>query len=264
MRNYLEASTYLGKKTDRPLGTGRATRIIRRSDDAIDIRYQATDVVTYYADGRITLNSDGWHTVTTRARFNEYSPISVYSHKGMMRVAVTGANGYPDWDNYKPYTDGLTLLPDGTLQYPAGFQDDVCEREKLLKRIARYAKGFGQAVTDGTIGEPSKGDCLYCQMELSQRMTGHTGIQYGAVSRDGVTDLSHVGPHPNIHYPAHLDERYYMGSLLANACIVRKFGNPQLVYTMMIARKDGKWAAQTIRRYLKSLIPQLLEKDTHA
>ncbi len=37
--DYTRAESYLGGKTDRPYGTGRATRIHRRDDGGIGIRY---------------------------------------------------------------------------------------------------------------------------------------------------------------------------------------------------------------------------------
>ena len=47
----------------------RAT-IVDQYDGNIHIRYQATDVVIFKADGTIVLNSGGWRTTTTKSRMN--------------------------------------------------------------------------------------------------------------------------------------------------------------------------------------------------
>jgi hypothetical protein len=71
---YSKAAEYLGTKIDRPYGSGRNTRMIRRDANTIAIRLHATDVVTFKSDGRIILDSGGWQTATTKARMNEAIP----------------------------------------------------------------------------------------------------------------------------------------------------------------------------------------------
>jgi hypothetical protein len=68
--SYYSASLWMGSKTDRPFPHGRATRVVKREDNGIAIRYHETQVVTYYPD-RIVLDSGGYHTLTTKARINE-------------------------------------------------------------------------------------------------------------------------------------------------------------------------------------------------
>lgn len=74
MNSYKECEKYLAggrDKNNRPLANN--TRMERRPN-AITIRFHATDIVTYYADGRIILNTGGWHTVTTSDRIHRFSP----------------------------------------------------------------------------------------------------------------------------------------------------------------------------------------------
>lgn len=40
----------------------------------VAVRYHATNVVVYHANGSITLNTGGYYTPTTAARMNEYLP----------------------------------------------------------------------------------------------------------------------------------------------------------------------------------------------
>jgi hypothetical protein len=56
MRTYTEAVERLGARQSRKLQNN--TYVQRRSDDTIAVRLHATDVVTYYADGRTVLGSN--------------------------------------------------------------------------------------------------------------------------------------------------------------------------------------------------------------
>jgi hypothetical protein len=58
-------------KTTRKLGNNTYGRI---DGDSVAIRLHSTDVVTFTGDNKVTLNSGGWATVTTKARMNEYLP----------------------------------------------------------------------------------------------------------------------------------------------------------------------------------------------
>lgn len=42
------------------------------------VRFHATDVVTFHADGSITLATDQWFTKTTRERIEDYTPAEVW------------------------------------------------------------------------------------------------------------------------------------------------------------------------------------------
>lgn len=44
------------------------TRIEKRGDDAFALRLHATDIATFHRDGRITISTGGWRTVTTKER----------------------------------------------------------------------------------------------------------------------------------------------------------------------------------------------------
>ena len=59
-RRKLENNTYLERKT--------------YPRDATAVRLHRTDVLTFYQDGRIEIDTGGWNTVTTRDRMNRYLP----------------------------------------------------------------------------------------------------------------------------------------------------------------------------------------------
>jgi hypothetical protein len=247
------ADQYLGKKRDRPL-PGRATRLQRREDGFIAVRYQRTDVVTYREDGSIVLNSDGYHTLTTRQRINEYAPIKTWSERGVMFIG----QGYPWRQPGSPYVDGIVISADGSLILPERAKEELTTREEISRRIRKYAALVRSAVERGEMSTPELGDCLLCQIELSRRMERarvDVGSSFPALAAATYTANDELVSAD--HYLSHLEEGYVMGSLLANAILARNYGNPAVVFSMINHDKNGKWASQIVRWYLRSLLPKL-------
>lgn len=62
---------------------GNNTYLVRDDDD-LSVRLHETNVVTYHADGSITLRTGGWFSRTTKDRMNTHLPsdLSVQSKKG--------------------------------------------------------------------------------------------------------------------------------------------------------------------------------------
>lgn len=78
-----------------------------RPDGTTVVRLHLTDIIETLPDGRVRLNSGGWKTVTTKDRFNKYTPYRVWSDKGTWYVHHEGAKA--------PFFDGM-LLPDAINQ----------------------------------------------------------------------------------------------------------------------------------------------------
>ena len=78
------------------------------------IRLHKTDIVTFTAN-RIFLNTNGWETVTTKARMNEYLPTSHSSHlQKPARVFQRKHQWYVDTpDGEVPYYDNMMLDYEG-------------------------------------------------------------------------------------------------------------------------------------------------------
>lgn len=87
--NYGAATRALGNRDERTIAHN--TRLIRRGD-SIAVRYHATDIVTYHSDGRITLNTGGWDTMTTIGRMHAMTPVGmrVYRRDWQARVELDG------------------------------------------------------------------------------------------------------------------------------------------------------------------------------
>lgn len=104
---------------------------------AYAIRLHSTDVITYYPNGEIRLNSGGFQTVTTKQRMNAYlEGWGVYSAYGAPRYLsgvwfVWPGGGYPRNERERYYfASGIILRPDGTI-------DPETEGENIEKKVAR-------------------------------------------------------------------------------------------------------------------------------
>jgi len=150
------------------------------------IRLHDTDVVTYVPH-RTILRTGGWLTTTTKDRINEFSPAQVWQEKGewWVRCGTVAI----------PFQDGMEIEPDGSVirHNPA----DPADRKQLRKRILAYATGYANALLAGEVPAPSAGDCWPCALRDQQ------GKPWGD------QDQSHL--------LSHLDEGYYVPSLLHNA-----------------------------------------------
>lgn len=191
----LKAHIAGGRTPDKGRPLGNNTRAECREGGAIAVRLHATDVVTAYPDGRVVLNDGGWVTHTTKARMIDHLPPGwrLYSDRGQWWVAFDGT-AYP-------YADGITLRPDGTCE---GAGTDPKATQKLRKRVLKYADGYAKAFAAGAVEAPGLGDCFYCSMR-----------EAGKVGADART-LGEMSGNAD-HLLSHLDEAYYVPSLLSRA-----------------------------------------------
>ena len=85
-----------------------ATVISTEPDGTIRVFYHTTDVVTIHPDKRVTLNSGGWWTNTTKARMNQAARqfslnYSVFQRKYKWFVDLSGQE--------IPFTGNIVELP---------------------------------------------------------------------------------------------------------------------------------------------------------
>lgn len=107
--NYTELAAKFAKARDPSKGAVIAsnTRVVKDGDN-FAVKYHDTNVVTVTPDNTIILNSGGWHSNTTKARFNEYADsVAVSQAKGLWTV-YTAKGRYP-------FADGMTITLDGTV-----------------------------------------------------------------------------------------------------------------------------------------------------
>lgn len=166
------------------------TYLKRYEDGVIALRLHQTDIIQYKPNGTIILNSGGWKTVTTKARMNEYLPrqYGILQEKGVWYVALS--NGY---NKDMLYSDGMKLTKNTK---PTNLKV-VKAREKRNKReveqINKYADRYIEALFNGKVPAPSGADCWHCSM---------------------MYDKDKNDPE---HFKKHLDEMYFVPSLLYHA-----------------------------------------------
>lgn len=105
INSYSDADQLLQGRNHQSRKIGNNTYLVRYTDwGNIAVRLHATDIVTYYPDGRIVLNTGGWKTVTTKSRINEFSPLQISQAKGVWSIR----NYAVAPDEWVSYADGIT------------------------------------------------------------------------------------------------------------------------------------------------------------
>lgn len=106
--DWSSANAFLGARDSRAYRGIRFTRVHRNGDGSIAVEYHDTDVVTYRYGGRYEIDTGGYHTMTTRARIRQFSPLRAWGverGRGTEIVAPTGErrvlHGYEGfgWDS---------------------------------------------------------------------------------------------------------------------------------------------------------------------
>lgn len=271
LNNYLKKGKHRKNTIDRPIANN--TRVIRRSPTSIAIRLHATDVITFFDNGSIQLNSDGWKTVTTKDRMTRFLPsgISIYSERFIWYVQF----------NQKKYLyeDGMYLAYDGYVTDANGnlIKQHSKEIEKTkriqLRHIDEYIRNYLKALQQGKV-KPDSGDCWICQAFNGQPIADKM-FDAKVVNDQVVTTPFKDNPHCNC-IQSHIDDKYYVGTLLLNAIKSEfydpdpesPFGNPNMTYGLAPCdkhnlslwmnpeyQKDHKFMAMdlTIRRMQKAL-----------
>lgn len=182
---------YLGDKPKRTIKRSwMPTWAERMGDDVIAIGLNETYIMFFRPDNTVELRTDGWKTVTTKDRMNDYLPQGwhVYQEKREWYVR--------NWrtDEVWPFAEGITI--DYANETVHGEADPELEDERRLrdKRIKKYAKGFAEALAKSELRWGGAGDCWMC--------VGMFGDE-AQVATD--------------HLESHFEEKYYVGALLKNA-----------------------------------------------
>ena len=83
--NYQQAAEQLIGRCCRSRKLANNTYLVRRDADEVVVRLHSTDVLTFFADGRIRVDTGGYHTITTVDRINAFlpRPWHVSRHRGL-------------------------------------------------------------------------------------------------------------------------------------------------------------------------------------
>ena len=217
---YAKADAQLQGRCKLSRKVANSTYLVRRGDD-IALRLHATDVVTLHPDGSITLDSGGWHTVTTKDRINQYAWISQRNGVWYLKDGTL-------------FYDGVTIDANGNTVDPREVTDYELRLKALKKQIKEYAKEFAANTKD--IAFPGSGDCWGCAFNVV----------------DG--DPTHrVEPMGTGHYFEHFEEGYFVPSLLGNAIRSRGYRDPAFIDQLV---QTGTWS-DTYSMLYKFLLKQL-------
>ena len=169
-----------------------------QSDGSKVIRLHNTDILKFRHDGTIEYNTGGWFTPTTKRRINEFqSRINVYQEKSVWYFNLNAEGG---WRKRFDFFDGMIIDLDGKIVNAEKGKTEHDEKRRILKKIHAYIKGLRELESLPSPDE-SGGDCFYCQFTTDdQKSLG-----------DATSNHSHL--------ENHLDEGYYMYSLIMNALI---------------------------------------------
>lgn len=236
------AETFLGNRESKAIENN--TKIVRRDKNTIAVQYHETDIVTYYRDGTVELDTGGWLTSTTKERLNRYSDgtFRVASDKGKWYLYT-----YYNWEKVCRFFDGIRLKG-GTVLNPqprASLERAEQAEKRMLASISKYVSAYLDALEGGYLDTPSGGDCWYCSM----------------FKEAGGTD----------HLIQHMKEMYFVPSLLLNAYKDKGVRIPEIALTMDLdfdelqkgkmklrGKEYRKYVSPTLRRYLKKqLLPTL-------
>ena len=258
MKTYDEADAYLKAGRDpnrRTIPSIKATSVERRDASAIALKYHATDVVLYYSNGTLKLNSGGWRTMTTKDRMCQYSPVSVSQDKGLWYVAEPSMGKGPyyfAWDEHVLYFEGIEVIDSGKkLNPPSTREMERMEKgkRKIDRMVSKYIKGYVTHLLEvGHAEKPSNGDCWPCSMK-----------EVGT----GKGDMMGYD-----HLIAHFEEGYYVPSLLISAIDEQNYGGGVGFMLQVIdgnikrgAEKDGGlWhVVQALRAYFRKRKVKLTE-----
>src|SRR5262245_25266207 len=78
LNTFAALDSFLGSRASRRVPAIRSTVIERVDAQSIAVRYHSTRVVIAHADGSFTLNTNGHHTATTKARINDFSSARLF------------------------------------------------------------------------------------------------------------------------------------------------------------------------------------------
>ena len=106
-KNYAEALIVLAGRESVRLGNN--TYLERDSVECIVVRLHQTDIVNFFADGRVTLHTGGYRTVTTKERMNQFITGKIYQKAGAWFYAYCGSDGMVCWEHPDSFIEGFTV-----------------------------------------------------------------------------------------------------------------------------------------------------------
>lgn len=240
IKSYADADEILTGRCKQRRKIGNNTWLERVLETAIAVRLHQTDIVVYYSDGSILLDTGGWMTVTTKARINEFSPFGVSSTRGEWSVSRHNpayTNDYTDWPPPEPYwidsvpfRDRMMWLNGSWTGIPTPDQLDIdrAARKKLHADIKKFVDGITpERIIDAW--QNTSGDCFLCRADMADD-----------------------------HLASHIEEDYFHASLMHLAVKSRNYGNPEFIMQMIYADAQR---GEVSKHFCKDTLTKFLRKQ---
>lgn len=230
IKSYIQAGR---DKTIRKIANNTTARI---EGNKVIIKYHNTDIVELQPDG-VILHDGGYKTFTTKERLNWYLPKNFVINQANFNWILRNYVTQEEWQ----YQDGITIFYDGIVTN-AGAKSESKRIAKINERINKYVTAYVDKLISGKMRAPGNGDCwacLFVDQETGKEVLG------------------------NDHLLLHMQERYYVPSLLWNA--IKEFPVSIIVHDMIIMlwNKDERanndqlkditreQATSSLKRYMK-------------
>lgn len=240
--------------TPRPKIIQRNTFEYHRPNGDRAIRFHVTDIIVYHADGRITLDSGGWKTMSTKDRINSHlRGYNVGSDRGTWFVYASDGGGqwfHEDGTPRRvrdgvPFYDGI-VLPDAFNDKRAKAKAEKAAKadSKLKDDIKRY---IAKVLPTGKAPPmPGPGDCLYC----CPTTTESTASNYFGYEKPARALSLGEATENNDHLREHIRENYLPGWLLVTALRDSGYQDAGIHFWLHDAQQGRRDALQMLRRKL--------------
>ena len=180
-----------------------------QADDSFGIKLHNTIIIELYPN-KTVFNTNGWRTVTTKARINEFTEFNCYQDRGIWYIGK-GISWNKNFNSFVVFADNITYNHKASKWSKIG--ESPQKTQTLRRQIKKYAKDFTKALFAGEVSKPSNGDCWYCSLYTQ--------------------DKKPLGEAANnqTHIKEHIKESYFVPSLCLNAC--KTFGVSQVAYSVL-------------------------------
>lgn len=218
MNTFNELNEYLqaGRNPSKGRPLERNTRIELVRPGVIGVRFWNTIILTVDKKNTYTLFNGGYFTKTTKDRLNSYSPLRVTQEKGVWYVGES------------VFFDGLKIRGKKILNPKKHDKKKQKNKNALDRKIKNYAKAFRESIEKNGLSMPSGGDCWGCCMKDQ-----HGKTAFG-------TD----------HLIQHLEENYFVPSLVANA--IQSAGyNPGFWFLDFAEKRNLDRFEDFVKKYLR-------------
>lgn len=220
MLSYEEAKDLFSRAKNKEKGKPIAnnTYLMKSDNDEFIIRFHETDIIKISKDNIFTLDNGGYQTLTTKERFNEFSPLRIYQHLNVWYIW----NGTWNPKENETFFNGIQCNGEGEILNPQKKEikeEDKQKRKKLNKLIKNYINEFIKDIEKNGLGIPEKGDCFGCSFVDASK-----GIQRGKIKENESMGFD--------HYISHFEEGYFVRSLLWKAINERGYSNPSFIWQL--------------------------------